>query len=250
MTTALISPTARQLENKLEKSGLRVFCWPEISVGAAADCSSLDESIENLFGYDWLILKNEHAVEFFLRRLIETRSHIACLDEIQALAIGEATVAKLVAAQVHVDISLDRHANNSLVASLESYLGVEDSLAGLNLLFPSANITHESFEGELEERGARVDCVVAYRTTSDTRRLAELNALLAGGGIDAIIFPDVNAIEEFARVFDTDDLPRILRGVSVICGDAAARATAAEFGLKAPRTSELVHAIQNITNQI
>src|ERR1041385_5226768 len=125
MTTALISPTARPLENNLGKSGFRVLTWPEVMVSAAADRSSLDESIENLFGYDWLILKNEHAAEFFLRRLIETTNHIATLDEIQVLAIGEPTVAKLIDAQAHVDISLDRHRHHALVASLESYLGGE-----------------------------------------------------------------------------------------------------------------------------
>src|SRR5438874_1202557 len=83
-------------------------------------------------------------------------------------------------------------------------------------------------EAELSEGGARVDCLAVYRTTLDARRMAELNALLAGGGIDAVIFHDSPSVEEFARVFDTDDLPRILRGVSVLCDDKGARATAAE----------------------
>lgn len=247
MTSVLISPRHHEFAAAYEQSGRRVFMWPELEVAELNNNSSLDESIDHLFGYDWLILKNERAAEFFLRRLIEVKHHPASLDEVHVLAIGEATVAKLVEAQVHVDISLDRHMNNSLVASLGSYVGNEESLARLNLLFPSANITHETFEAELAERGARVDCVAAYRTTLDARRIAELNALLAGGGIDAVIFRDSLSVEEFARVFDTDDLPRVLRGVSIICDDEAARATAAAFGLKPPYlTSEL----QVITNQL
>ena len=232
MTSVLISPRHHEFAATYEQSGWRVFMWPELHVAELNDNFSLDESIDHLFGYDWLILKNERAAEFFLRRLIEVKHHAASLDDVHVLAIDEATVAKLVDAHVHIDISIDRHANNSLVASLRSYVGGEESLAILNLLFPSANITHEAFEAELEERGARVDCVAAYRTTLDSRRMAEVNALLAGGGIDAVIFRDSRSIEEFARVFDTDDLPRVLRGISVICDDEAARATAAEFGLK------------------
>ena len=247
MTSVLISPRHHEFAAACEQSGRRVFTWPELDVAELNNNFSLDESIDHLFGYDWLILKNERAAEFFLRRLIEAKHHTASLDEVHVLAIGEATVAKLVDAQVHVDISLDRHTKNSLVASLRSHVGGEESLASLNLLFPSANITHEAFEAELSERGARVDCVAAYRTTSDTRRMAELNALLTGGGIDAVIFHDSPSVEEFARVFDTDDLQRVLRGVSVICDDEAAGATAAEFGLKPPYlTSE----IQDITNQL
>jgi uroporphyrinogen III methyltransferase / synthase len=239
MNSVLISPRHPEFAAAYEQRGRRVFTWPELDVGQLKNNFSLDDSIDHLFGYDWLILKNERAAEFFLRRLIEVKHQTASLDEVHVLAIGEATVAKLVDAQVHVDISLARHANDSVVAALRSYVGGEESLARLNLLFPSASITHEAFESELEERGVRVDCVAAYRTTLDARRLAELNALLAGGGIDAVIFHDSQSVEEFARVFDTDDLSRILRGVSVICDDAAAQATAAEFGLKTYLTSEI-----------
>lgn len=239
MNSVLISPRYHELKAAVEQSGRRVFMWPELDVGELNNNFSLDESIDHLFGYDWLILKNELAAEFFLRRLIEAKHHTASLDEVHVLAIGEATVATLVDAQVHVDISLDRHANNSLVTSLRSYVGGEESLASLNLLFPSANITHENFEAELEERGARIDCVAAYRTTLEARRMAELNALLAGGGIDAVIFRDSQSVEEFARCFDTDNLPRLLRGVSIICEDETARVSAAEFALKTHLTSDI-----------
>jgi uroporphyrinogen-III synthase len=246
MTSILISPRHHEFAAACEQSGRRVFIWPELDVAELPNNILLDESIDHLFGYDWLILKNERAAEFFLRRLIEVKHDTASLDEVHVLAIGEASVATLVDGKVHVDISLDRHPNNSVDASLRSYVGDEESLSGLNLLFPSANITHEDFEAKLAERGARVDCVAAYRTTSDARRMAELNALLAGGGIDAVIFPDSESVEEFARVFDTDDLPRVLRGVSIIIDDEVARATAAELGLKPPYlTSEF----QDVTNQ-
>jgi uroporphyrinogen-III synthase len=232
MTSVLLSPRHPEFAGAFTPSDGRVFIWPELEVAELNNPFLLNESIDHLFGYDWLILKNERVAEFFLRRLIELKHHTASLDEVHMLAIGEATVAKLVDAQVHVDISLDRHAHNSLVESLRSYVGGEQSLARLNLLLPSAHITHEAFETELEGVGARIDCVAAYRTTSDARRIAELNALLAGGGIDAVVFHDSRSVEDFARVFDTDDLPRLLKGVSVICDDEEARAIASGFGIK------------------
>src|ERR1041384_6401328 len=117
MISVLISPRHHEIAAANERNGRRVFIWPELDVAELNDNFSLDESIDHLFGYDWLILKNERAAEFFLRRLIELKHHTASLDDLHVLAIGEATVAKLVDAQVHVDISLDRHAQNSLVES-------------------------------------------------------------------------------------------------------------------------------------
>ena len=44
------------------------FTWPEIEIGEPESYVTLDEAIENLFGYDWLLFLNANAVEFFLRR--------------------------------------------------------------------------------------------------------------------------------------------------------------------------------------
>src|ERR1043166_1798936 len=89
MTSVLISPTERQLKISFEQGGLRVFTWPEINLTESDDHTSLDEAIENLFGYDWLILKNERAAEFFLQRLTELKNQTGSLDELHVLTIGE-----------------------------------------------------------------------------------------------------------------------------------------------------------------
>src|SRR2546423_13723878 len=100
MTNVLISPRQHEFAASYKQTGRRVFIWPKLDVGELNNSFSLDESIDHLFGYDWLILKNERAAEFFLRRLIEVKHHPTTLDEVHVLAIGEATVAKLVDAHV------------------------------------------------------------------------------------------------------------------------------------------------------
>ncbi len=71
----------------------------------------------------------------------------------------------------------------------------------------------------------------AYRTCSNTNQLTKLKTLIAGGGIDCVVFTDDAAVDEFARVFDTDDLPVLLSGVTVICGDQSTAHAAGAFGL-------------------
>ena len=229
MTTALISPDQLQLQKDLENSGVRVFTWPELNVTHVDDSSLLDEAIENLFGYDWLILKNVYAAQFFLLRLIELKDHAAELDDIHVIAIGEAASTRAIEGHVHVDILLDRHAPHLVIPSLSSYVS-DSSLAGLNVLIPCANITHERYEHELSDLGARIDCVTAYQTTPD-KRLAEVRALLSGGAIDVIAFSDAKSIENFASVFDTDDLSTVAVGTSAICFDEVTRSSAKTFGL-------------------
>jgi uroporphyrinogen-III synthase len=84
----------------------------------------------------------------------------------------------------------------------------------------------------LTEAGARVDNVAAYQTTSDNQRLAQLLALLVGGGIDGVVFANLRALDEFARLIDTDDLPGVLAGVTVLCGDSESAQAAHEYGFR------------------
>jgi uroporphyrinogen-III synthase len=99
------------------------------------------------------------------------------------------------------------------------------------VLVPNARIGRECFEELLEADGARVDSVTAYRTCCHADELAKLKALTNGGGIDCVAFTSAAAINELACLFDTDDLPRLLTGVAVVCSDQTTSRMASEFGL-------------------
>ena len=72
-----------------------------------------------------------------------------------------------------------------------------------------------------------------HQALSVTIRYLHLAALLVGGGIDAVLFANVRALDEFARLIDTDDLPKVLAGVTVLCGDSESAQVAHEYGLSA-----------------
>jgi uroporphyrinogen III methyltransferase/synthase len=233
MISVLLSPAEREgdLVTHLDQIGARVIAWPELEIGPPDNYSALDEAIENLFGYDWLILKNENAAGFFLRRLEKLNHKRDELDELRVCAIGEATVEVLRDSQVHLDVEIERSSSSAVFTAIESYVGGYDFLAGLNFLLPSANVTRATFEQQLEAASARVDSVTAYRTVRDPQALAQLNALLVGGGIDWVSFAPAEEVSEFAQLFDTDELSRALRGISVLCRDEPARKAAADLGL-------------------
>jgi uroporphyrinogen III methyltransferase/synthase len=234
MTTILLSAADAEssLPKELERVRVRVLIWPELRIDAPENCFALDEAIENLFGYDWLVLKNERAATSFLRRFQSNRE-LNELDDLKTLAIGESTSEILLGSHIHVDLAIDRFPSENIFAALAGYAG---DLNGLTFLLPSAGLNCELFEQQLTEVGARVDNVTAYRTTSDNQRLAQLSALLLGGGIDGVVFTNSPALDEFSRLVDTNDLPRVLAGVAVICSDPETVRAAHEFGLSADET--------------
>ena len=213
--TILISSADAQsdLARALDQHGAHMVLWPKLNINEPEDCSALDEAIENLFGYDWLILKNQAAAKYFLRRF-ERNHKTDELDELKILAIGERTQQALCETQVHVDVMAER--STEVFAAVESYAG---SLNGLNLIVPSAILSREPFVERLEDARARVDTVLSYRTCSSADELVKLTALIAGGAIDAVAFTDPGSVAEFASLFDTDDLSRKLPGVRVACLD-------------------------------
>lgn len=220
---------AAEFASALESFGARVVFCPTIEIVPPESYAQLDEAIENLFGYDWLVFTSTNAVEHFLARLEALGRGADELDELRVCAVGEATSARLAAARVHVDVVPERAQAEGVFDALEEYAGGRENLRGLNFLFPRAAAGRDFIPGALGEAGARVDVVTAYRTASpETTERARAEALLVGGGVDCVTFASPSAVRNFAQLFDTADLAPLLAGVRVACiGETTAAAAAA-----------------------
>lgn len=250
--TILIGPSnvpGCELATELERHGARVLAWPRLDISPLDTYTAIDEAIQNLFGYDWLVLRNVNAADYFLRRFEELGRDISELDPLRVCAIGAATVARLEESQVHIDVVPNRLSSPPVFSAIETYVGGRDFLAGLNFLVPRAAIAADSLGRSLEEAGARVDEVTTYRTCAATPDLAQIKGLLTGGGIDCIAFAGSSEVYEFAAVFESNDLFRLLGGVAVVCMDEGTTDAAAEFGLHVDftatesTTSALAHSV-------
>src|SRR5205085_7194428 len=124
----------------------------------------LDEAIDHLYGYDWLILTSANAIDFLLRRLAARRVRTEELDQIKVCAIGQASADKLRDAHIHVDVVPTHAKAEGVFAALSEFVGGDEQLRGLNILLPRAAVGRDYLPRALEEAGARVDVVTAYRT--------------------------------------------------------------------------------------
>jgi uroporphyrinogen III methyltransferase/synthase len=217
---------------ELEKYGARVLVCPTIEIAEPESYERLDEAIDHLFGYDWIIFTSVNGVEFFLRRLQAHGLQISALDDLRICAIGEATAEALHQAPVHVDLIPDEFKAEGIFAALERFLGGRDELSAVNFLIPRAAVARDYLPKALEDAGARVDVVTAYRTVQpEGLDRGRVSAMLAGGGADCIAFTSSSTIRNLAQLFDTNELNEILHGVAIACiGDITAQ-TAAEYGL-------------------
>src|ERR1051325_5192776 len=125
MTNVLLSAQAadRELASVLDKSGVRVCTWPAPAIGAPADDSSICEAIDNLFGYDWLVFKNERAVDYLISSFLRQHRREE-LDDVRVLAIGGEACERACEFQIHVDIALERFAQYKVHYEIRSYVGL------------------------------------------------------------------------------------------------------------------------------
>ena len=223
---------ADEFAAELERYGARVVICPTIEIVPPESYGPLDEAIENLYGYDWLIFTSVNGADFFLRRWEALGRDASELDELRVCAIGAATAERLRAASVHVDVVPQQFKAEGVFAALELYAGGREHLRRLNFLIPRAAVARDYLPRALEEAGARVDVVPAYRTVRpESTERARVEALLVGGAVDCITFTSSSTVKNFAQLFDTTDLSALLAGVTVACiGDITAQ-TAGDYGL-------------------
>src|SRR2546423_7070506 len=224
---------AAEFAAALEGYGARIIRCPVIEGGEPESYAPLDEAIEHLYGYDWLIFTSVNGVDHFLRRIEARGLAVSELDDLHVCAIGEATANRLRDAHVHVDLVPEQFKAEGVFAALERFVGGRASLSGKNFLIPRAAVARDFLPHALEEAGARADTIAAYRTIApQSSELGRVRALLAGGAVDCITFTSSSTVRNFAQLFDTTDLRDLLNGVAIACiGDITAD-TAREYGLR------------------
>lgn len=222
---------ADEFVGELERYGAEVMVCPTIEISALESYEILDESIEHLYGYDWIIFTSVNGVDYFFSRLQALGHETSELDDVKVCAIGDATAEKLGDLHVHVDLIPDEFKAEGVFAALERFVGGNGGLNKLNVLIPRASVARDYLPKTLQEAGARVDVVPAYQTSLPAGLDRGRVAAMLSGKADCIAFTSSSTVRNLGQLFDTHDLSAALAGVIVACiGDVTA-VTAKEFGL-------------------
>ena len=223
---------AAEFVSELKRYGAEVVLCPTIEICELESYERLDEAIDHLYGYDWLVFTSVNGVEYFFKRLGSRQRQASDLDELKVCAIGEATADRLQDLHVHVDVIPEEFKAEGVFAALQRFVGGIDALQGLNVLIPRASVARDYLPKALEQAGARVDVVPAYRTSLPANLDRGRVAAMLSGSADCIAFTSSSTVRNLAQLFDTQDLSQALAGVAIACiGDITAT-TAADYGLR------------------
>ena len=213
---------AEELAEPLRELGAEAILLPAIEIHEPEDPTPLDQAIARLRTYDWLIFTSVNGVRYFMDRLDKSPRDLRALSGLKICTIGPATKAAVQALHLKVDLMPKEYVAESLVAAF-----TEENLNGRRILLPRAAVARDVVPHELENRGASVDVVEAYRTIAPAD-LVERAAEVLERKPDWIAFGSSSAVKNLAAAAPA----AFLREVKIASIGAVTSATVREYGLE------------------
>jgi len=218
---------AQTLTELLEAYGADVIQAPAIRIIPPQDWAPLDQAIDRLGQYHWLLFTSRNGVHFFLERLRARGKDLRELKGIKISAIGPGTAARLEEAGIKPDIVAAEFRAEGLVEALEG-----EDLVGASILLPRAEVARDVLPERLRKRGARVDVVTAYRTGKAPEVAGRVKRLMKERKIQVVTFTSSSTVTNLMEMLQGEDLKDLFDGVAVACIGPITAETVARFGLE------------------
>jgi len=204
------------LSRELRSLGLEVLSWPAVSV-TPTDSRALDEALERLDSFAWIVFASRHAVAAVLERQPKPPA------QLRVAAVGRATALTL--SQRGWPVHLVPEEANA-AALISAFAAQRLAEAGTRVLYPASSRALPTIAAGLRELGAVVTQVEAYRTEGAALDVAECRAWIERGAVGAVTFASPSAVTELVRALGEEDFARLLDHAPPI---AIGRTTAREL---------------------
>lgn len=201
---------ASELVKYLSDLGAECLECPTIKIVPPDDLKPLDEAIQNLSSYDWLIFTSVNGVHFFFHRLFEKGLDVRALNILHTAVIGPATAKRLLDFGLKSDIIPESYRAESVVKAFSG-----KDIVGKKILLPRAKEARPVLPLELTKMGAHVDEVTAYRTQPVNNEAESILARLKERSVDMITFTSSSTVKNFHAFLPPEDLQNLMQGVTI-----------------------------------
>jgi len=181
-----------------EQAGAQVFDLPALVIGPPDHWGPLDDALDELEDFHWLIVSSANGVEAVQARLKRRGRSLARRPaSLKIAAVGRKTAAELEALGAPADFVPPAFVADSLIEHFPV------SGWGLRLLLPRVQSGGRTLLAEaFAEAGARVVEVAAYESRCPTSLPAVTLAALDAGGLDAITFSSGKTVQHTAQLLE------------------------------------------------
>jgi uroporphyrinogen III methyltransferase/synthase len=196
------------------------------------DMEALKDRLSFVEDYHWLVLTSQNAVDALWSGLRRLGCDSRWLQGVKLAAIGPATADALLARGLRADVIPTRFVAESLLEALASRPDVN----GSRVLYVAAEGARDVLPEGLEELGARVDVVRAYRSVPDESASAALRASVERGEPELVTFSSAGAVRAYVDAVGPE-LARTIPAASIgPTTSEAARAAGITVAVQAERS--------------
>jgi len=224
---------ASDLVRQLAELGAECLQYPTIKVIPAPDTTPLDDAIQRLSAYDWIVFTSVNGVKYFFGRLFELGLDVRALNHLRTAAIGPVTSQKLRSFGLNSDILPENYRAEAVVDAFR-----DEDLHGKKVLLPRAAEARPVLPVELRKMGAEVDEVTTYLTQKVTDNADSLKEQLSLKRIDMITFTSSSTVKNFKALLPSDGFEELLDGISIASIGPITTDTAAQLGFDVQITAD------------
>ncbi len=198
-------PADGPLSRELRALGLEVLGWPVLSVGPTQDSTALEQALQRLDQFEWLVFASQHAVAEVVRRVPVPPAYL------NIAAVGARTAQALSAAGWLVTAVPQDQTAEGLAAVLRPQL-----TPGAQVLFAAGSRSLPTLREELAAAGAVVTQVEAYATQAGTLDVPSCQDWVERRTIGAVTFTSPSAVAELDRALGPATFDRLLDSSTAI----------------------------------
>ena len=218
---------ASDFVEQIESLGAEAVEMPTIRIADPEDFGPLDEAIDQIGAFDWIVLTSVNAVGRFVDRLFERGGDIRDLKGIKICAIGAATAEEVRKCRVRVDLIPPKYVAESIVEALQK----DGEIEGQRFLLPRADIARSLLPDEIRRLGGEAVEVDVYRTVLEEEADADIIGRLVDGDIDLVTFTSSSTVRNFAKILGDDRLAKVKEAAHFASIGPITTQTAEELGI-------------------
>lgn len=211
---------------------------PLIAFRPAAATAYLDDLIDHLHTYDWIIFTSNVTVETFF-------SFIKKSVKLPKIAvIGDKTRQVLEDRGITVEFTPGHYVAEEFVEEFHSQIR-----KGTRIFIPKGNLARDYIASSLKKHGALVDEAVIYETYMPDDSRDKLIQMLSSGSLDILTFTSPSTIDHFMEIVERHQLHEQLKHCIVACIGPVSLRKAEDWGITVHAVPEK-YTVEEMLNSI
>ncbi|HXY55641.1 MAG TPA: uroporphyrinogen-III C-methyltransferase [Nitrospirota bacterium] len=211
----------------LTDRGATTVEFPTIDVVPPASWAELDNALDVIESYQWVIFTSANAVRFFFDRLRSRGKDIRTLKGVNICAVGPKTAESIEQYGLRADLIPSEFKAEGVLAALGGA-----NVKGRKFLIPRAKVAREIIPDKLRDLGAEVTVATAYENVKPTSDVERVRKLFQEKKIAAVTFTSSSTVHNFVEILGRKEYKSLLDGVTIACIGPVTAKTAEEYGIK------------------